>query len=665
VGSDDQDVRLNKDSVKYWKDKIYHTVSFFLIFCGTPLLMYGSYMFYIGGYRTSAAAEFAAAVSIPVVTNMKSLSMNFKKLFVIAILYFISVLILVNTGAAGAGMVCIALSLVLAGCLLDRRQLYQIMFINILTFTVITILIMSGNFDGTPMETYKSVWLINAMTTQSSGILMLSLMRTIYKGLENQTRVIKESRDLLIASDLRHKAMTANIADVIAISDEKGFINYISSNMEQKCGWSVDKVINKHLWGMFHFEDRDRAIREFQTLLKRAGMEKTIYVRCIDSDETVKHIELTAVNLINNPDIKGILINFHDITEQKLREEKIMYLNYHDKLTGLYNRTYFEQQKISLDTAIQFPVSIIIGDINGLKIINDSLGHAEGDKVLITTAMILKGCCDKDYTIARIGGDEFAIILPNTDCEDAVEVVKKINLAYEEHNKDTSSDLHYTSISLGYASKTNAEESLGSVQKNAEENMYKHKLLESRSLYSSIISSIKTALHEKSQETEEHAQRLVKLSKAVAKRIGLADEQVDALELFSALHDIGKIGINDQILNKPDRLTEEEWIEMKKHSEIGYRIAMASPELIHIAEYILTHHERFDGNGYPRGIGGDKIPLLSRIVSVVDAYDAMTEDRPYRKGMSKEAAVAEIMRNSGKQFDPRITEIFVDIILKS
>jgi diguanylate cyclase (GGDEF)-like protein len=342
-----------------------------------------------------------------------------------------------------------------------------------------------------------------------------------------------------------------------------------------------------------------------------------------------------------------------------------MYLNYHDKLTGLYNRTYFEQQKINLDRSSQFPVSIIIGDVNGLKIINDSLGHSEGDKILITVAVILKSCCNKDHIIARIGGDEFGIILPNTDSEAVLEVVKRINLAYEEHNKGISGDLNYTSISLGYASKTNDDETLDKVQKNAEENMYKHKLLESRSLHSAIIASIKTALHAKSQETEEHAQRLVKLSRAVGERIGLTDEQFDALELFSALHDIGKIGIHDQILNKPARLTEEEWLEMKKHSEIGYRIAMASPELIHIAEYILTHHERFDGTGYPKGQAGDDIPLLSRIVSVVDAYDAMTEDRPYRKGMSKEEALAEIIRNSGKQFDPRITEIFVDIIMNS
>jgi HD-GYP domain-containing protein (c-di-GMP phosphodiesterase class II) len=136
------------------------------------------------------------------------------------------------------------------------------------------------------------------------------------------------------------------------------------------------------------------------------------------------------------------------------------------------------------------------------------------------------------------------------------------------------------------------------------------------------------------------------------------------LELLATLHDIGKIGISDQILNKPDKLSPEEWVEMKKHPEIGYRIAMSSPELVPIAEYILTHHERWDGEGYPQKLAGERIPLLSRILAVVDAYDAMTEDRPYRKAMSKEEAVMEIRENLGKQFDPLMAKIFLGRVLE-
>ena len=138
--------------------------------------------------------------------------------------------------------------------------------------------------------------------------------------------------------------------------------------------------------------------------------------------------------------------------------------------------------------------------------------------------------------------------------------------------------------------------------------------------------------------------------------------ELSELELLATLHDIGKIGINDDILNKPGKLDPEEWAQMRRHTEIGYRIAMASPELVPIADFILTHHERWDGNGYPQGLAGEAIPLISRILSVADAYDAMTQDRPYRSAMPKESAVDELIAQSGTQFDPGVVRIFLDII---
>ena len=145
----------------------------------------------------------------------------------------------------------------------------------------------------------------------------------------------------------------------------------------------------------------------------------------------------------------------------------------------------------------------------------------------------------------------------------------------------------------------------------------------------------------------------------------LGIEQSEKLELLVTLHDIGKISIDNSILIKTEALSEEEWLEMKKHPSIGYRIAMASSGLKSIAEEILCHHERWDGTGYPQGIGGDEIPLLSRILSIIDAYDAMTNDRPYRKALSHEFALSEIERNSGTQFDPDIVNIFLNTMMST
>jgi len=177
--------------------------------------------------------------------------------------------------------------------------------------------------------------------------------------------------------------------------------------------------------------------------------------------------------------------------------------------------------------------------------------------------------------------------------------------------------------------------------------MYRHKLLESKSYRNAFINTLLATLFEKSMETKEHAERLQNYCLAVDRELKLSPKELDELALLAVLHDIGKVGINENILQKPGPLTSEEWEEMKKHPEIGYRIAQNTPGLSAVAEYILAHHERWDGKGYPRGLKGEEIPLLCRILAVADAFDAMTNDRTYRKAMSREEAIAEIKRNAG------------------
>ena len=344
-----------------------------------------------------------------------------------------------------------------------------------------------------------------------------------------------------------------------------------------------------------------------------------------------------------------------------IANKEISYISYHDYLTGLYNRIYFEEEKKRLDTPRQLPISIIMGDINGLKLINDGFGHSKGDEVLIEIAEILKSCCRKEDIVSRIGGDEFGILLPKTDSKSAQQICNRIYDTCKGYALDGSSI--YPSISVGYATKNISTETMDNILMVAEEYMSRHKLLESKSAHSSIIASIKVIMFEKSQETEEHAERMVQLSKSIGLAMSLADDQLNELDLLSTLHDIGKMSIDAKILSKPGKLSDEEWVEMRKHPEVGFRIAQATSELVPIAKLILCHHERWDGKGYPQGLAGEQIPLLSRIVTIADSFDAMTNDRVYRSAMTKGEAIEEIRRNSGTQFDPDISQLFLNINL--
>lgn len=359
--------------------------------------------------------------------------------------------------------------------------------------------------------------------------------------------------------------------------------------------------------------------------------------------------------------LEGLVI---DITERKKKEEEIEYINYHDHLTGLYNRMYFEQILSKLDSAEQVPLVIVMYDINGIKLINDALGYAGGDVLIKEAAAILQSCAGAGDIVARTGGDEFSVILPQTDSVGCTKFMEKVEQACEEYNAQITNKAFYLHLSVGFKIKETADEDISNTMMMAEDNMYKRKLLEQKSSHSAIIASMKTAMFARSQDTEEHAERLVKLAKQLGRKLNLSQAELDELELLATLHDIGKIGIADDILNKPELLTAEERTIMEQHPEIGCRIAMSSAELMPIAHYILCHHEQWDGKGYPRGLQGEDIPLPSRILAVVDAYDAMTEDRLYRKALPQEMAIEELKNYAGIQFDPQLVDIFIEEVLK-
>lgn len=357
-------------------------------------------------------------------------------------------------------------------------------------------------------------------------------------------------------------------------------------------------------------------------------------------------------------DITGVAGLCKDITTQLQAIENIKYLTFHDKLTGLYNRAYFEEEIARQDTPRSLPLAIIIGDINGLKVANDVLGHAEGDRLLTNTASAIRSVLRREDVICRWGGDEFAIILPRTRADIAARVRDRVSSAV----RTAAADPIPLSIALGMAVKLDPSQDMESVIREAENRMYRNKLLEGRSAHGAIVSFLQESLIKRTHEDQAHAARLEALMTALGTALDVGDKQLAKVADLASLHDVGKISIPKEVLDRPGPLSGEEWEAIRRHSEIGYRIAATSPDLAPIAEIILAHHERWDGTGYPQGLAGTNIPLMARILAVADAFDVMTHGRPYRSALGREEALAEIQQCSGSQFDPAVVQALAGLL---
>ena len=347
-----------------------------------------------------------------------------------------------------------------------------------------------------------------------------------------------------------------------------------------------------------------------------------------------------------------------DILKRIQYRKYLEYLSIHDTLTGLYNRAYIEEKMKRLDTSSQLPMSIIMADLNGLKLVNDTYGHETGDEMLQVVANILRDSCRKEEIIARWGGDEFVILLPQTTEKGSEFICQTITNNLQEAYVNNIP----ISLAFGTGVKRSMKEEIKNVLKQAEDNMYKKKLAESCSARSAVINTLLKTLGAKSYETEVHTQRMIDAALKIGEKLGLSESELNRLQLLITLHDIGKINIPEETLTKEESLTEEEWEVIKKHPEVGYRVALTTKEFAHTAEDILAHHERWDGKGYPRGLKEKEIPLLARITSIVDAFDVMLNGRPYKKAMPKEEIIAEFRKCAGTQFDPELIDVFLGVL---
>ncbi|MFH0993599.1 MAG: HD domain-containing phosphohydrolase [bacterium] len=352
--------------------------------------------------------------------------------------------------------------------------------------------------------------------------------------------------------------------------------------------------------------------------------------------------------------VTGATMFSQNITERQKKDEAILHLSYHDVLTGLLNRRAYSEELKRPSHERKFPITVVMADINGLKITNDAFGHFAGDELLLTVTDLFKKHCRPDDLVYRIGGDEFVILMPETNRVQAEKIVDQIKA-------DMDQTVLYgltMSVSFGLDTDIDGTDLVDSV-KCAEIEMYNQKLFELSSNRAESIKTILKTLNLKNPREDIHSRRVSEFCSMIGELLGMRREQVSVLKMIGNLHDIGKIAIEESLLNKATALTAEDWKEIRRHPEIGFRILSSSAEYADIAEDILAHHERWDGRGYPRGLRGEQIPLRARIIAVADTFEAMTANRAYRQAVSEEEALQEIERCAGTQFDPEIAALFV------
>lgn len=476
-------------------------------------------------------------------------------------------------------------------------------------------------------------------------------------GMKNLEKSLHEETELL-------KATLLSIGDGVISTDKEGNIEMMNAIAEQMTGWELEEAVGKPFDQVFHIKNEitgeycDNPIKK----VLEAGeiFELADHTLLVSRDGTEKPIEDSAAPIKDEEgNINGAVLIFRDFTEKKEKQEKIEYLSYHDQLTGLHNRRYWEEAIERIDKKENYPLSLILVDVNGLKMINDAFGHATGDKVLQKAADIMKAICKPEDIVARIGGDEFVIMMSKKDTAEVEELLKRMAPLFEQQSVGSA----YISVSYGWGIKQLPEEKMADIFKVAEDHMYRRKLSESKSMRYKTIEVILRTLHEKSEREKKHSDSVSLLCEKIGIALGMDKEDVRELKTAGLMHDIGKIAIELSILDKPGKLTPTERIEIERHPELGYQILRSISEFAKIAEYVLAHHERFDGTGYPGKLRGEDIPFEARIIAIADSYHAMISDRPYRKALSKEEAVQEIQRFSGIQFDPKIAKLFVEKVV--
>lgn len=432
----------------------------------------------------------------------------------------------------------------------------------------------------------------------------------------------------------------------------QAYANFLGMKIQDIMFQTLEEVHSRNVANIF-LEKNKIIFQEKEKLEYEVSLER--------ADGHVRLLYVFQTPILNKKkEVDYIVCSAEDITEEKRQEEQVAFLTIHDQLTGLKNRRFFDDLMQKTNVEDVFPISFMMLDLNGLKLINDAFGHLEGDKAILQVASAIMAHKRAEDIAIRLSGDEFIVFFMKTDKKIAQNIGQHIQQTLEAQ-KETPFKI---SVSWGVGMTESKEDSILDIFKRAEDAMYKRKLLESSSMHNATIQVIMDALFDKSVIEQLHAESVKRISLLFGNILQLTSTQLKELELAAYMHDIGKTSLDVKLLHKEQPITENEIEILHKHPVIGYRILSSTNMHTNIARFILSHHEHFDGSGYPKGLQAEEIPLEARIIAIVEAYDMMSRTLPYRKALSKKEIINDLTKQKNKQFDGRLVDIFIEGIVK-
>ncbi len=477
---------------------------------------------------------------------------------------------------------------------------------------------------------------------------------------EHESRIeVEKAYSTLKENEEKLKLILDSTAEAVYGIDLNGMCTFCNNSCVKMLGYSCqEELLGESMHWKIHHSRRDGSCLPVEDCLIMIAINKGLGTHSKDevfwrADNTYFDVEYYSYPQYRNRELVGAVITFFDITTTKRIENEIAYLNCHDSLTGLFNRRYFDEEIQKIDIEKNLPISILMGDVNGLKIINDIFGHAAGDLLLQNAAKAMRKSLRPHDFLVRLGGDEFVAVLPNTNLDTANRLAELLKNNFSQERVKSLNG----SISFGCCTKEYVHENILGILGKADERMYEQKVKEKHDSGNTIFHALKEMYFSDPNEVE-HAERVCSLCEEMGKAMALPEADIHVLIESSLLHDIGFISQENR-LHMKDGMPEEELSEIKQHPVLGSKILSSFADTAYMAKFVLYHHECWNGTGYPTGIRGSEIPLLSRIMAVAEMYQETIRD-----SSTNENAMQIIMASSGICLDPEVVMAFVSCLQK-